>query len=202
MKKTNKLRNFISYKSKKQVERNIFFIYIGFIITGIVFFTFFRYLIIQPPVYIKINKEIYRDTTKTHDLFLYSLGKYESGNDYQSINRLGYLGKYQFSPETIKQLKIKCTPQEFIDQPMLQERTMYLYLKYNKNELKEYIGKYQFTWQHDVYITESGILSAAHLVGPNNIKKFFETGHNSTDANGVSVKNYMKLFGGYNLEFK
>lgn len=200
-KQNSKLRTFIKNRTKKGVQRNILFIYLCFLITGILFFYYFGYLITAPAVYITIDKEVYIDTTKTHSLYLYNFGKYESGNDYRTVNRLGYLGKYQFSMNTLKMLKIKCTPQEFIDQPLLQEHAMELYLKYNKNELKNYIGKYQFTYCYDIYITESGLLAAAHLSGSENVKKFLKYGDDFKDANNTSIKTYLTLFSGYNLEF-
>ena len=47
------------------------------------------------------------------------LGFFESGSDYKKINRLGYLGKYQFGRSTLKVLRIKKI-NEFIDIPELQ----------------------------------------------------------------------------------
>ena len=35
------------------------------------------------------------------------LGFFESGSDYKKINRLGYLGKYQFGRSTLKVLRVK-----------------------------------------------------------------------------------------------
>jgi hypothetical protein len=92
--------------------------------------------------------------------------------------------------------------QEFIDQPLLQEHAMELYLKYNKKQLSEYIGKHQFTYYRGVYITESGILAAAHLGGAGSVKTFFKGGKIFKDGNGVPITTYMKEFSGYNLEFK
>ena len=200
-KQNNKLRSFIKNKTKKGVQKNILIIYLCFLFSGIGFFYYFSYLISAPAVYITIDKEIYVDTTKTHSFFLYNLAEYESGNDYRKVNYLGYLGKYQFGVNTIKLLKIKCTPQEFIDQPLLQEHAMELYLKYNKNQLKDYIGEYQFTYCYNVYITESGLLAAAHLGGAESVKKFLRYGDDFKDANNTSIKTYLTLFSGYNLEF-
>jgi len=200
--KNNKLREFIHKKTKIQVQKNILFIYILFLLTGISFFYYFGYLITSDPVYISIDKYIYIDTIKTHDLFLHYMGEYESNNNYRSVNQLGYLGKYQFSINTLKMLKIKCTPQEFIDQSQLQEYAMEKYLRYNKNKLINYIGKYQFTYKYNIYITESGLLAAAHLCGQGNVKKFLDEGYEFKDANNTSIKTYLTLFSGYNLQFK
>ncbi|MBA3986418.1 MAG: peptidoglycan-binding protein LysM, partial [Flavobacteriales bacterium] len=45
----------------------------------------------------------------------------------------------------------------------------------------------------------SGILAAAHLAGPGNVRKFLRTGGDYAyeDANGVSVRYYLRKFSGY-----
>jgi hypothetical protein len=77
-----------------------------------------------------------------------------------------------------------------------------MYLKYNKKQLNQYIGEFQFTTYRGVYITESGILAAAHLGGAGSVKKFFQGGSIFKDGNGVPITSYMQEFSGYNLEFK
>jgi hypothetical protein len=54
-----------------------------------------------------------------------------------------------------------------------------------------------------ILITESGIIAAAHLAGPGNVKKFLRSfgGHNKSDAYGSSVRYYMKKFSGYDTSF-
>ncbi|PCI27297.1 hypothetical protein COB55_06015 [Candidatus Wolfebacteria bacterium] len=200
--KSNHLRKFIKQRTRKGVQRNILFIYMMFLLTGGGFFYYFNHLINSPPVYITIPEEIYIDTTLNHDLFLYSISIYESGNSYRTVNRLGYLGKYQFSISTLKMLGINCTPQEFINQPQLQEHAMDLYLRWNKTKLKDYIGKYQFTYRYGIYITESGLLAASHLGGVGNVRRFLRNGYIFEDANGTPITLYMKKFSGYSLEFK
>lgn len=184
--------------------KNPLFIYVLFFITGIIFFWKFSYLIKAEPEIVVITDKIpvYIDSSKTYNMFLEKIGYSESNNDYRKVNRFGYLGKYQFGLSTLREIGIKCTAQEFIDQPLLQEHAMEIYLKYNKKELMGYIGKYQYTYYRGVYITESGILAAAHLGGYNSVKKFFKGGDVFEDGNGVSITTYMKEFSAYNLEFK
>ena len=52
-----------------------------------------------------------------------------------------------------------------------------------------------------VYVTESGILAAAHLLGANSVKSFFKSkGKNVlADANGTTITNYMKSFQNFDL---
>jgi hypothetical protein len=184
--------------------KNPFIVYLLFLITGIIFFWKFSYTIKAEPDIVVLTDTIsvYVDSTKSHKMFLDNIGKFESNNNYRKINRFGYMGKYQFGRTTLKELKIECTPQEFIDQPMLQEHAMEMYLKYNKKQLNQYIGEFQFTTYRGVYITESGILAAAHLGGAGSVKKFFQGGSIFKDGNGVPITSYMQEFSGYNLEFK
>lgn len=188
----------------KYVSKHLLIIYGLFLLTGLLFFLRFSYLIKADPEVIKIMevKEVLVDSTKTHKMFLDKMGMLESSNDYKKVNRYGYLGRYQFSLKTLnKHLKIKCTGQEFIDNENLQEYAMYKYLKKNKEELYKYIGKYQFTTYKGVYITESGILAAAHLGGAGSVRKFFDKGEVFKDGNGTPITKYLKQFSGYSLKF-
>ena len=54
---------------------------------------------------------------------------------------------------------------------------------------------------HGIYITESGILAAAHLAGPGNVKKFFRKGYEFKDGNGTKMTSYLERFSSYKLEF-
>lgn len=188
----------------RYVSKHILVLYLAFICTGLIFFSKFKQLIQKPAeIYIVTDTvTVYTDTAKTHQMFLQAIGLAESSNDYRKVNRLGYLGKYQFSYNTLKDLKIKCTPQEFLDQPMLQEYAMEQYLKHNKKVLAKYIGTYQFTTYRGIYITESGILAAAHLGGATNVKRFFNNGKVFKDANNTPITRYLKKFSGYQLKFK
>lgn len=185
------------------VSKHLLIIYGLFLLTGLVFFLRFSYLIKKDPEIVKIVevKEVLVDSTKTHQMFLDEMGMLESSDDYKKVNRFGYLGRYQFSIKTLnKHLDIKCTPQEFIDNKNLQDYAMYKYLKKNKEELYKYIGKYQFTTYKGIYITESGILAAAHLGGASSVRKFFDKGKVFKDGNGTPITKYLKQFAGYSLK--
>lgn len=189
----------------RYVSRHIFFVYLLFLLTGSIFFFRFDYLIKAEPeseiVVIKDSVKIFIDSAKTHKMFFEAVGKFESGCDYKKVNRFGYLGKYQFNIKTVRGLGIDCSAQEFIDQPLLQEYAMEKYLLYNKKQLQDYIGKYQFKTYRGIYITESGILAAAHLGGAGSVKKFFKGGEIFKDGNGVPITKYMTKFSGYNLKY-
>jgi len=131
------------------------------------------------------------------------LGFFESGSDYNKINRFGYLGKYQFGKGTLKIYGVSDL-NNFIDNPELQEKVFLMNVKRNKWILRREIKKYSNIFLGDLYISESGILAAAHLSGPGNVKKFLRNkaskDFNKKDANGTSISDYIRIFKNYNLK--
>ena len=131
------------------------------------------------------------------------LGFFESGSDYNKINRFGYLGKYQFGKGTLKIYGVSDL-NNFIKSPELQERVFLMNVKRNKWILRREIKKYSNIFLGDLYISESGILAAAHLSGPGNVKKFLRNkaskDFNKKDANGTSISDYIRIFKNYDLE--
>lgn len=131
------------------------------------------------------------------------LGFFESGSDYKKINRLGYLGKYQFGKSTLKVLKIDYLKNDFINEPALQERAFLMNVMRNKWILRREISRFNGLVISDMFITESGIIAAAHLSGPGNVKKFLRSYCDSEldlkDANGTKISDYLKTFKNYNI---
>lgn len=136
---------------------------------------------------------------KDHSAFLHKIGHVESGNRYSVVNRWGYMGKYQFGKETLESLDIDASKKEFLSSPMLQEKAMDKLLKENKRTLRRYIKKYDGKVVHGVFVTESGILAAAHLGGAGNVSNWFKHGEDFEDGNGTPITRYMKIFSGYSL---
>ena len=60
--------------------------------------------------------------------------------------------------------------------------------------MKNYIAKYKNTYFNGVYITEHGILAAAHLSGAGGVKRFFNEGYVAKDKNGTTIIKYLELF--------
>ena len=135
----------------------------------------------------------------SHQQFLDAIGQRESSNRYDVVNSYGYMGKYQFGSKTLKGLGYKVSKEEFLNNPELQEQAMLDLLKHNKKKLKRFIDKYEGKTVHGIYITESGILAAAHLAGQGNVRKFFRKGYGFKDGFGTKMTSYMSQFGGYNL---
>ncbi|MEM1339201.1 MAG: hypothetical protein AAF634_11285 [Bacteroidota bacterium] len=124
----------------------------------------------------------------------------ESGGDYQTINTLGYIGKYQFGKGTLRLMGV-LDSNAFLGNPVLQETVFKMNVTRNKwilrRDIKRFVGKKI----NGVVITESGIVAAAHLAGAGNVKKYLRSyGHlDFADAYGSSVAYYIKKFGGYDL---
>ena len=135
-------------------------------------------------------------------VFLDTLGFKESTNDYTRVNKWGHLGKYQFSKKTLRGLEYKVTPQQFLDNPELQEQAVRDLLIENKRIMRKFITKYEGTIINGITITESGILAATHLVGPRAVKRYLNSNGKriKKDALGTSIEDYMKLMGGYDLK--
>jgi len=126
----------------------------------------------------------------------------ESQGNYNVVNTLGYLGKYQFGRSTLKRFKIHDT-QLFLNTPELQEDAFIALCSVNKwilrKDIKRSVGKNI----NGIKITESGILAAAHLSGAGNVKKYLRSNGKNRfkDAYGSSIQHYLKEFSGYNTSF-
>ncbi|MDA9339927.1 peptidoglycan-binding protein LysM [Polaribacter sp.] len=124
----------------------------------------------------------------------------ESQGKYEVVNTLGYLGKYQFGRTTLHRFNIYNT-QEFLRDPILQEKAFVALCKVNKWILRKDIKRSVGKTISGIKVTESGILAAAHLSGAGNVKKFLRSNGSQSfsDAYGSSIKSYMKKFGNYNV---
>jgi hypothetical protein len=69
-------------------------------------------------------------------------------------------------------------------------------LSKNKWILQDIIEKYDGKVVMD-FVTESGILAAAHLGGAGSVKRYFKTMEKYIDAYGTSIRSYMEAIGGY-----
>ena len=151
---------------------------------------------------IKVNKPIVEDIKiiNATNLFLSAIAYRESSNRYDVVNRWGYMGKYQFGRATLDNLGYESvTNEQFLSSPKIQEEAMMKLLKSNQHILRREIRKYSGTSIHGVYITESGLLAAAHLAGPGNVKKWLKRGERFRDGLGTDLVDYLQLFSNYNI---
>jgi len=157
-----------------------------------------------------------QDSIKNINIFLNAIGFVESRNKYHAVNTNGYIGKYQFGTTTLVATNVCETiddavkfRDEFINSPDTlrtliwtereQDLAMIRLMELNKEHLKKYIAKYSHTFHNGIYITESGILAAAHLAGCGGVKSYFNTNFNATDSYGTSITNYLIKFSNYNI---
>ncbi len=133
------------------------------------------------------------------DSFLDDLGYRESSNRYDIVNQYGYMGKYQFGSSTLKGLGYNISKVDFLNSPEIQEEAMIKLLKANKHTLRRQIKKYDGKLVNGIFVTESGLLAAAHLVGPGSVRKWIRNGKEYKDGNGVTLVNYLTKFNGYQL---
>jgi hypothetical protein len=133
------------------------------------------------------------------DRYLDAIGFRESGNRYHITNKFGYMGKYQFGKSTLKGLGYNVSRKEFLNNPNLQEEAMLSLLNHNKEKLQVYIDIYDGKTINGIYITESGILAAAHLGGQGSVKRYFKNGKVFKDGYGTKITSYMNQFSGYDI---
>ena len=131
--------------------------------------------------------------------FLNDIGFRESGNRYDITNTWGYMGKYQFGKSTLKGLGFEVTRKEFLNSPQLQEEAMMALLNHNKEKLQPYIDLYDGETINGMYVSESGILAAAHLGGQGSVKRYFRNGKVFKDGYGTKITSYMEQFSGYDI---
>ncbi len=134
--------------------------------------------------------------------FKQALAFKESRIDYNCVNTLGYLGKYQFGSSTLKRINIHNT-KKFLKDASLQEDAFLALLSVNKWILRKDIKRSVGKRIKGILITESGILAASHLAGAGNVKKYLRSGGktNFKDAYGSNIEHYLKKFAGYDTSF-
>ena len=165
-----------------------------------------KFDIIDYSVKLNINTDIYVPvpfTVRDFVGFKNFLGFFESGSNYNKVNRFGYLGKYQFGRGTLKMYGVR-NLSEYRLNPELQEKVFLMNVMRNKWILRREISWYSNRNLNGTYISESGIIAAAHLSGPGNVKKFLRSHCNpdldKRDANGTSISDYLNIFKDYDLK--
>jgi hypothetical protein len=138
----------------------------------------------------------------TYVAFKEAIAFKESQGNYAAVNTLGYLGKYQFGVTTLELLGIK-NPDLFLKSPVLQEKALLANTKRNKWVLRRDIKRFVGKKIDGILVTESGILAAAHLAGPGNVKRYLRSygALDSEDAYGTDILSYMDKFSGFDTSF-
>lgn len=167
-------------------------------------------LLVEQPVEATVAPQAKEETNfiatpfvgKTFTGFREALGFKESQGDYFVINRLGYMGKYQFGASTLAMIGIK-NVEKFLKSPSLQEKAFIANTARNKWILRRDIRRFVGKKINGVVITESGILAAAHLAGAGNVKKYLRSwgSFSFADDNGTTIRYYMKKFSGFDTSY-
>lgn len=123
------------------------------------------------------------------------------GGGYQTVNKYGMMGRYQFSPEAIKAVGIRVTRQQFLRNKELQDTAMVRLMELNEQELSGYIERYDGRVIKGVKVTRASILAGAHFAGAGGVKQFLTNdNHTGTvDGLGTSLRKYMSYFSNFNL---
>jgi len=132
-----------------------------------------------------------------------TLAKYESNNNWKEYNQYGFIGKYQFGRSALNATgfgnrsykRFRANPASFTEQD--QEKAMDILLGINESVMEYSIDKYVgLTMLGKIKITRTGILAAAHLAGPANVKEFLDSygRKNVKDRMGTYISDYLERF--------
>ena len=135
------------------------------------------------------------------------IGKSESGGNYQAVNTIGYVGKYQFGYQALQTygyVKKSClnnaalnnsnswtgkngidSLQTWLNSPGEQENAMFSYTKGNYNSMCKLGAISDEQNAADV----GGMCAVAHLLGPGGAKNY-RNGGNAADAYGTTGSTY------------
>lgn len=167
----------------------------------------------------KLRLFINQENEKGFEEFALAMRKRESNNNYKAVNVYGYLGAYQFgmaklcdlgyterkkgssgNSNSAFQWKIGYSKEYFLNNPDFQDRVFKEHvadlIKRIKAGFSNYIGKQI----DEIEITLSGLVAGAHLGGMGGMGYFLRGLYDSHDIFGTKVSDYIKEFGGYNLE--
>jgi hypothetical protein len=135
------------------------------------------------------------------ELFMDRIARIESDGNYKVVNRYGMMGKYQFSPSTVRALGFRISNQQFLKNPDLQDTVMLAYMKANYRELKYLIDRYDGKTKHGIKITRAGILAGAHFAGSGGVVTYLTSDdeYGIIDGNGTSIRKYMSSFSNFKL---
>ena len=155
----------------------------------------------------KAKSKIHKERDEIRD-FLKAISQRESSDDPTQVNKLGYIGKYQFGKTALKDIGLekKIRLSKFKKNPEIwpekaQDLAMTKLLKKNKQYLGDYLNNYDGKIINGIKLTKSGMLAGSHLLGASNVKKFIKSNgkFDPADGFGTHLTEYLKNFAGYNL---
>lgn len=159
--------------------------------------------------------------------FKEALGARESSGNYQAVNRLGYLGKYQFGSMALIDIGYKTrdgnwtgknginSQEDFLNSPQVQESAMEEWAVILNRDV-ELAGLERFIGQQigdDCVVTRSGMLAGRHLLGIGNsnrpgLRAYLESNGaidpmdgNPGDSHRTPISEYVCRFSNYQTPF-
>ncbi len=143
---------------------------------------------------------------KPYSEFKNALGQRESGNNYQIVNTLGFLGRFQFGKPRLWDLgfsidgytpkgrapKKIITKEQFLNDPTLQDQLFDNHVvslgRAIASKYPEGVQKYSL----------SGLVAGAHLKGLGGVRDFLN-GTDNADAYGTQISEYINKFKDYEI---
>ena len=134
-------------------------------------------------------------------LFMEKIAQIESGGSYEALNRFGFMGRYQFSPRTVKYLGYTVSEDQFLNNPQLQDSIMVAYMKYNDEFLDQYIEEFDGTTLNGIVLNRAAILAGAHFAGGTGMRRYLLSHGETTtvDSNGMEIRKYIESFSDINM---
>jgi hypothetical protein len=150
---------------------------------------------------VKPFEKIPLSTPTAIEQFMEKIAKLESNGNHTVVNQYGMLGRYQFSPSTIKVLGFNYTKEQFLSNRFTQDTVMLTYMEINERELAPLINRFEGRIIKGVRITRASVLAGAHFAGSRNMRTFLTDPNNSgiSDGNGTTLIKYMSHFQDFHL---
>ena len=133
--------------------------------------------------------------------FMERISSIESNGNHRVVNRYGMMGRYQFSPATVRILGFRYTREEFLSNRFIQDTVMLAYMEANEKELAPLINRLEGRKIKGVRITRASVLAGAHFAGSGNMKAFLTNPNNMgiSDGNGTTLVKSMSYFQDFHL---
>lgn len=127
----------------------------------------------------------------------------ESSGRYDCVNQFGFLGRYQFGKMRLidlglidammQQWRFGLTDELFLASPELQDAAFDVHVAKHASVIRiRYAGRF------NEYITLSGCVAVAHLVGLGGLSKWMR-GVDQKDGLGTTASEYATTFKGYDI---
>ena len=173
---------------------------IAFIIVGLL--TIVSTISTKPFSFIHVPNGIVLSEPTQIEKFMDRIAAIETpGGGYETVNKYGMMGRYQFSPTTVQAVGISATRQQFLRNEELQDTAMVRLMELNERELSGHIKRYDGRIVKGVRVNRASILAGAHFAGANGVRQFLTNDNplGTVDGFGTSLKKYMSYFSDFHL---